>query len=577
MNEKEFEDFVFLQALENAVNFGGKANPKAMLGKVIPKFPEIKEDMQHYTSEIENIVKQVNEMDDKDQKRKLLSLNPKALEKKEKVEKKEGLPDLPDHKGLFIGRFAPAPSGYLHIGHLYNLVFNYEYKKKYGGKFILRFEDTNPEKIDINNYEKIIEDSKWITDDSIDEIYYQSDRLETYYKFLRQLIETKNAYVCECEADVFKAYNDSAEPCPHRDKPLEVQQKKYEKFFNGKYKDGDAVIRFKADLKNKNPALRDFPIARLNSNSHARVGTKYKLWPMYNLCVSIDDSLMNINYVIRGKDAEIGGVRQDMVKDALGLKKSNYFHFGRIKFEDLELGKTPIKEKIDTGIYSGWDDPRVPTLVSFRKRGFRAKAFRDMIIAGGITKRDLKMSEKDYFKQINFFNKQILEKEADRYSFVLNPKEVHIKNINEFPDKEIVLPKHQEFKERGYRKITVKNDYFIDGIDFNNLEEGDIIRLMHFANFKIIEKTKDKLVVEYLSKDYDKNLNAKRNIQFVPRNHNEHQHIELVMQDNQLIKGVTENLDNLKPNENIQFERFGFVKFDHKNKQGKNIFYFTHR
>jgi glutamyl-tRNA synthetase len=579
--QADIEDFVYNQALENAISFGGKANMKPILGKTISKFPQIKKDFGHYQNLINNIVLQVNQMDAKEQETKLIQINPDFFNKKQETKektKKEGLPDLPGLDGEFIGRFAPAPSGYLHIGHAYNIIYNHEYKKKYGGKFILRFEDTNPENISIENYDKIIEDVKWLTQNDIDEIHYQSDRVDIYYKYLRQLIETNHAYICECEIEKFKDFHTSSTPCPHRELPVEEQIKKYEKFFQNKYKDKDAVIRFKADLQNKNPALRDFPIARQNSTPHAKVGKKYKLWPMYNFCVSVDDSLMGITYIVRGKDSEINGIKQDMIKDALGLKKSKFYHIGITKFTDIEIGKTPIRKKIEEGIYTGWDDPRVPTLISFRKRGFKSEAFKNMIIAKGISKRDSRITEKEFFKNINYHNKQILEKEANRRFFVIDPIEVKIKNIStKYPQKEIELPKHPEFKDRGYRKFPIQNTYYIEKIDFNNIEKEDTIRLMHFANFKITNKTKNSLELEYISKEYDKNLNLKRNIHFLPANQNYYKPATIIMQDAQKLKGLCENLDNPKPSKSIQFERFGFVRFDSKKKDGSYLFYFTHR
>jgi len=579
INEKDFEDFIFIQSLENAILFNGKSNPKAILGKCISNFPEIKKEMQTYIKKINNIVQQVNNFSLDEQKIKLKKLNPSFFEKKlkQKKEKKNELIDLPDLEGEFIGRFAPAPSGYLHIGHALNIIYNSEYKKKYGGKLIIRFEDTNPEKINIKNYEKILEDINWLSENAVDEVFYQSERVSTYYKYLRQLVETGNAYICDCEVEKFKLFNDSSKPCPHRNLAINIQLEKYEYFFNGKYKDGDAVIRFKADLENKNPALRDFPIARLNSTPHARVGTKYKLWPMYNFAVSIDDSLMGINYIIRGKDAEIGAIRQDMIKEKLGLKKSKYYHFGLVQFTDIELGKTPIKKKIDEGIYSGWDDPRVPTLISFRKRGFKPKAFRDMIVSFGISKRGYKLSEKEYYKSLNYFNKQILEKESDRYFFVLNPKLVEIQNHNNYPEKEITLPRHPDFKDRGNRKFNLENKYYIDGIDFNNIEEGELIRLMHFGNFKVIKKTNEKLILNFESKNYDKTLKIKRNIHFIPYKETEQRKVKIIMQDASIIKGLCEILNNPKVDDSIQFERFGFVRYDGKNEEGEKVFYFTHR
>ncbi len=580
LNEKEFEDYIFLCALENAVSFEGKANPKALLGKVISKFPEVKSEMDFCLKEIENTVKQVNSLGIDKQKKKLLELDPDFFEKKgakvEKVVKDNTvLAKLENMNGNVITRFSPAPSGNLHLGHLYGIVYNFAYVEQFGGEFILRLEDTNPENISLSNYEAIIEDVNWITENKISKIIYQSDRMEIYYKYLRTLVELSDAYVCECEGEVFKTYNDSSQACPHRSAPVKRQLEMYENFFNGKYKEGEAIVRFKADLENKNPALRDFPLARIKDEKHPRVGTKYKFWPMYNLCTAIDDSVMNITHVIRGKDHEINGERQDMIKDALNLKKCIYFHYGRIKFEDIELSKTKLTAAIEEKKFTGWDDPRVPSLLSYRKRGYKAKAFRDMIIAEGISKRDSKITDAEYHKSLNYFNKQILEKEADRYFFVHSPKDVHVENIEDYKDKEIVLPKHPEDKSRGNRIFKVEENYIIDSIDFAGINLGDTIRLMHFGNFVVKEKLSNKLVLTFISKDYDKNLKLNKNIHFLPKSIAKKCYI--IMQDNSKLNGFCGTLDNVREDSSIQFERFGFVKYDHKDQNGERVFYFTHR
>lgn len=583
INEKEFEDFVFLLALENAINFNGKTNPKALLGKAILKFPLIKEDMAYFSNQIDAIANQVNSMDLSTQEQSLLLLNPnyekeKALKKEDKKELKKDSFKLPILENLkkdhVVTRFSPAPSGYLHLGHLYGIVFNYTYVKEYGGKFILRLEDTNPENIDLKNYESIIEDVKWISDNCVSEVIYQSDRLNIYYKYLRQLVETGKVYVCKCDSEVFKNFNDSQAACPHREIPIKDQLNEYQKMLDGSYSDGEAVVRFKSNLNDKNPALRDFPLARINTLPHARVGTKYRLWPMYNMCTAVDDAIMDISHVIRGKDHEINGIRQDMIKDALHLKKAVYFHYGRIKFEDMVLSKTELSEKIANKVYSGWDDPRVPSLLSYRKRGYRAESFRNMIVTDGMSKRDSKITDEEYHKSLNFFNKQILEKEADRYFFIHNFKEILIDNIDEFKEKKIELPKHPEDKSRGFREFKVSNEYIIDGIDFNEIKVEEVIRLMHFANFKVKDKKENKLILEFVSKEYDKSLNIKKNIHFLPKSAEK---CSIILQDNSKLKGYCEDMDNIKENTNIQFERFGFVKYDCKDEKEERVFYFTHR
>lgn len=574
IDEKAFEDFVFMQALDNAIGFKGKANPKAMIGKVMPKFPQIKEDMSHYMNLIDNIVKQVNSMNLDEQIKKLNSIDPSILEKKkEKKEpnKTDGLPILNNTNKPVIVRFPPAPSGHLHLGHLFGIVANYEFKNKFGGKFILRFEDTNPDNINLDNYEKVIEDVKWICDNNIDEIFYQSDRMDIYYKYLRTLFDKEDCYVCNCDSETFKAYTDAKEECPHRKMSHEDQKSLFENFMKGNF---EGVIRAKADLNNKNPALRTFPLARINKNKHARVGNKYNVWPNYNLACAIDDAVMNLTHVIRGKDLEIGEDRQKMIHRSLGLKSPIYFHYGRMKFEDVDLSKTKLTELIEKGKYSGWDDPRVPSILSYRKRGYKAKAFRKFILSLGISKRDSKITSEEYHKGLDFFNKQILEKESDRYFFVYDKKKLHISNIEDYPENEIKIAKHPEDDSKGFRTFKIEADYFIDGIDYNNLEIGDKLRLMHLGNFEIISKENNTMKVKFISKNYSKDFKFKRNIHYVPIINNEE--VSIILSDNSKLNGISEKVGNLTPNEAIQYERFGFCKFD-KTINNNKVFYFTHR
>ena len=589
-DEKDLEQFIFLISLENAVNYNGKANPKALIGKCISKFPETKGNISFLTEKINQIVKEVNKLKLEIIKKKLLELKPNINEKKENTSKnkRDGLPELKNTENGVVVRFEPAPSGYLHIGHLFSLVANYAVKKKYGGKFILRIADTNPSNIDIENYDRVIEDVKWITNNEIDEIVYQSDRMNIYYKYLRTLMELGKAYVCKCDTETFKNYVDNKEMCScNREMSLDIQLRKFEKFMTGRYKQGEAVIRFRADYKHNNPAMRTFTLARINEEKHARVGKKYRVWPTMHLSVAIDDILMGITHVIRGKDHEINMERQKLIHKALNFKSPEYFHLGRMKFENVILSKSELSKMIKDGKYEGWDDPRVPSLISYRKRGFKAEAFVKYILSLGISKRDSKIRIEEFQKGLNFYNKQILEKEANRYFFVHNPKKITILNLNEYKNtvcslenkkisdcNYIELKKHPEDKTKGIRKIKISTQYLIDSIDFNNLKKGDLFRMMHFANFKIISKNKDEMKVEYVSKEYSKEIKIERNIHYVEISNNEN--IEIILQNNQKLKGISEYLDNIKEGESIQFERFGFVRYD-KTEKGIKKFYFTQR
>lgn len=574
-----FKETATILALENATTYNGKANAKALIGKLMPQFPQMKDDMKSYMKTLEEVTREINELSPEEQKEKLLKLNPafdkEQEEKKKSRERKAELPDLPmnSEKEDIVVRFSPAPSGNLHLGHLFPLLYNYLYKKKYNGKMILRLEDTNPEKIAKENYDRIIEDCTWLTQDGIDEIVCQSDRLELYYKELEKLLQNGHAYVCSCAPDDFKNYNDNSQACPHRTQTPEEALKLYKNMKEGIIKEGEAAIRFKADLENKNPALRDFPIARVKEAEHVRLGNSVKLWPMYNLCVSIDDALMNVTHVIRGKDHEINGFRQDMIKDALNLRKSYYIVVGRINFTDIELSKSKLTIKVENKEVSGWDDPRMPTVIAFRKRGFRAKAFEQLILNKGISKRDSTISKAEFMKSLEFYNKQILDKEADRAYCITEPKKLHISNIKDIKRKDISIAYHPEDEGRGKRTVPIEEDYLVEGRDFDALETNNIFRLLHFGNFKVIEKKEDTLNCEFLGEELDKNLKLSRSIHYLSTEDKED--CEIVLPDASKVSAFSSKTGKLRKGQCLQFERYGFCCFDHEEENGVKVYYFT--
>ena len=567
---------IYYLALENATQFKGKANLGAILGKLISKHPQIKKEVSKYKILIEDIIKKVNSQSLEKQKEEILKLNPKAFEKKEKKqEKKDKLPKLQNTEKGVVVRFAPAPSGHLHIGHLFGIVANYEIKKKYGGKFILRLEDTNPKNVKISNYQKVIDDVKWLCDGGIDEIYYQSDRMEIYYKVLKDLFNLGEAYVCFCSPKEFKDCTDKRLACSHRKLKFEEQQELFKKFMEGELE--QVVLRHKADLENKNPALRSFALARIDKTPHPRVGGKFCVWPNYNLSVSVDDEEMRITHVIRGKDLEIGEARQKMIFKNLGWKPPNYFHFGRLKFTDLELSKTKLSQKIEEGEFEGWDDVRVPSILSHKKRGYKAEALRDFILSLGISKRDSKISSKEFYKGLNFFNKQIIEKESDRAFFIESPTLLRIRNRKNISFNVFQVQKHPSDASKGFREFSVEEEIYIDKKDFEVLEKKDIVRLKHFGNFKVLSKNQEKVEVEFVSKEYCKTLKIKRTIHYIPKREGEYEKCSVIMPDNSCSKGIVEVLGELEEDASLQFERFGFVHFDRVDDNNEKIFYFTQK
>ena len=215
------EDAVRKYALQNAVFFKGKANPKAVVGKVLGEVPELRPRSAEVMEVAARVVDEVNSMSPEDQKRALESINPSMLVK-EKKERNYELPDLEGVEGKVVMRIAPGPSGPLHIGHTRASVLNDEYVRRYGGELVLRFEDTNPERIEPDAYDMIIEDLDWLGI-GIGRTFYQSDRFEIYYDYTRKLLEMGKAYVCTCNGDHWRELKEHGQACPCHDLPVEEQ------------------------------------------------------------------------------------------------------------------------------------------------------------------------------------------------------------------------------------------------------------------------------------------------------------------------------------------------------------------
>ena len=250
------KDLILKHALKNAVDFNGKANAGAVLGRILSEKPELKKDIHQLKKDIELVIKGLEKLTVEEQKKKLKSLAPKLL--KEKKEKKKDRLEIPNAKaGKVITRFAPSPSGPMHIGHSYVLTLNSELARKYKGKLILRIEDTNPENIYPNSYEMLPDEGSWLTKSNVSKVVIQSERLGIYYDYAEKLVAMGRAYVCTCNPDQWRKLKAAAKACRCRDLNKKAHQLRYATMFN-EYAEGEAVLNLKTDIKNPNPDLRDF-------------------------------------------------------------------------------------------------------------------------------------------------------------------------------------------------------------------------------------------------------------------------------------------------------------------------------
>ncbi len=401
---KEFEKKAKAYALKNAIAHKGKAIVGAVVSSLFAEGLK-KEDMKKYGKKISEIVGEVNKLNIEEQKKEFEELKELISER----EVREGLPELPDvPKTGVIMRFAPSPSGGLHFGHALTLALNYDYVKKYGGKLYIRIEDTNPENIYPKAYKLIEEDSKWLCEGNC-EIVIQSDRMEIYYKYIEELIKKNSAYVCTCSSEEFREYVKEKKPCPCRALSVKENLERWKKMLNKEFKQGEAVVRFKTPEKyggmnHKNPAMRDFPLARINEAKHPRVGEKYSVWPLMNLSVSVDDIEMKMTHIIRAKDHRDNAERQKMIFESLGKKYPWSGFLGRWHIKGLKLSSSQITKDVLDGKYSGWDDEKLPTIASLRKtKKYPPQVFWKIAEQRGLSEVDKVIDKKDFFELMDRF------------------------------------------------------------------------------------------------------------------------------------------------------------------------------
>ena len=553
----DLEEIVYKHALLNAAKHKGSANPGAVMGSIMANEPELRSRAKEIGPLAGKIVAQVNALSREEQASEMEKYNVEVQEKK-KV-KEEGLQELPGTHENIVLRFAPNPSGPLHIGHSRAAVPNAEYVKRHDGKLILRIEDTDPKRVYEDAYEMIPEDLKWLGINP-DEIVYQSDRFDIYYDYARQLIEKGAAYMCTCDGATFKELKDNCKACPCRDNSVEENLELWDKFDT--MDAGEAVLRVKTDINHKNPAIRDWVAMRLVDETHPRMGNKYRIYPMMNFSVAVDDHLMGMTHVLRGKDHLANSEKQKYLYDHMGWDLPEFIHYGRLKMEDIALSTSKALEGIENGTYSGWDDPRLGTLRAVARRGIDPRTIYNLITEIGVKMADSAIS----WKKIYGLNRNLLEPIANRYFFVEDPQLIEVENYNEG---EVVVerPLHADHMDRGNRLLPFNGSAYLAKSD---IADG-VFRLMDAVNVDI---KGDEITYNSTSFEDARDLKA-RIIQWVPVEDNVK--VTIVMDDASLKTGLGEAaLCDLKVGDIVQFERVGFARLD-EIKDDELIFYYAHK
>ncbi len=562
MQTQEIKLLIRKYALQNAVKYNKIPQAGAVMGKVMA-MPELRSQAREISSLLEEVLREINEMAPESWEKELEKLAPELIaELKEKKEPEKGLPPL-EINGALVMRFAPNPNGPPTIGSARGIVVNSEYTKRYHGKLIIRFDDTDPvtKRPMLEAYKWYLEDCEWLGAKP-DEVIIASDRIPKYYEVAEELIQKDGAYVCFCEQEIFKALKDAKKPCPHREQGAQKNLEYWHRMISGGYEEQEAVLRIKTDISHKDPAIRDWVAFRVIRTPHPRVGDRYSVWPLLDFESAVEDHLLGTTHIIRGKDLADSETRQRYIYKYMGWTYPKTLHWGRVQIHEFgKLSTSGLKKAIAEGRYTGWDDPRVPTIRALRRRGIMPEALRKFMLDLGLGETDISLSMDTLYAE----NRKLIDPVANRYFFVWNPVEMGIEGAE---PKVAKAPLHPAKKEM--REIPVGKKVLVCQSDVDALNVGERLRLKDLYNIEI--KSISPPEAKFIGTDMELVKKEKaRIIHWVPPDGLK---VRVLSPDGEYIgigeRGVEKELDKV-----VQFERYGFVRID--SVDSEVVAYFTHK
>ncbi len=423
----------------------------------------------------------------------LMNENAEILEEEKTVSRNfiEQIIDKDLSEGVYEGvhtRFPPEPNGYLHIGHAKSILLNYGLAKEYGGKFNMRFDDTNPTKEKTEFVESILADIKWLGADWEDRLFFASDYFEQMYEGAVRLIKKGKAYVSDLSAEEMREYRGTlTEPGkndPNRERPIEESLILFEKMKNGEFADGEKTLRAKIDMTSPNINMRDPIIYRVAHMNHHNTGDKWCIYPMYDFAHPIEDAIEGITHSICTLEFEDHRPLYDWV-----VRELEYPHppkqieFAKMYLTNVVTGKRYIKKLVEEGIVDGWDDPRLVSIAALRRRGFTPESIRMFVDLCGVSKSN---SSADY-AMLEYCIREDLKLKRPRMMAALDPVKLVIDNYPEGQSEMLDVANNLENEEMGYRKVPFGRELYIDRDDFMEeppkkyfrLFPGNEVRLMN--------------------------------------------------------------------------------------------------
>ncbi|MBR5831661.1 MAG: glutamine--tRNA ligase/YqeY domain fusion protein [Bacteroidales bacterium] len=401
------------------------------------------------------------------------------------------------HKSI-LTRFPPEPNGYLHIGHAKSICLNFGLAKKYGGKTNLRFDDTNPVKEDTEYVESIMEDVKWLGFEWAN-VFYASDYFDQLYLWAVEMIKNGLAYVDDQSLEEIRKNRGTVTVpgtnSPYRDRSVEENLDLFERMKNGEFADGSKVLRAKIDMAHPNMQFRDPIMYRILHAEHHRTGNKWNIYPMYDYAHGQSDSIENITHSICTLEFDIHRPLYDWFIEKLNIFPSHQYEFARLNINYTVMSKRKLLQLVKENHVNGWDDPRMPTICGFRRRGYTPESIRNFCERIGVAKRDNVID----YSLLEFSLREHLNKVAPRMMAVLNPLKVVITNYPENQVENLTAINNPEDESAGTRLVPFSREIYIERDDFMEnppkkyfrLAPGQEVRLRYAYFIKCDEVIKD--------------------------------------------------------------------------------------
>lgn len=403
-------------------------------------------------------------------------------------------------------RFPPEPNGYLHIGHAKSIILNNDIAKEYGGKFNLRFDDTNPTKEKEEFVHSILEDVKWLGGEFEDRLFFASNYFEEMYEKAVLLIKKGKAFVCDLSADEIREYRGDfktpGKESPYRNRSVEENLKLFEDMKNGLCEDGSRVLRAKIDMASPNINMRDPVIYRVARMTHHNTGDKWCIYPMYDFAHPIEDAIENITHSLCTLEFEDHRPLYDwVVKECEYKNPPRQIEFAKLYLTNVVTGKRYIKKLVEDGIVDGWDDPRLVSIAALRRRGYTPDAIRNFVKLAGVSKADSSIES----AMLEYCIREDLKLKKARIMAILDPIKLIIDNYPEGQSELCTMPNNLENPELGEREIEFGRELYIEREDFMEvppkkyfrLFPGNEVRLMgaYFVTCTSVEKDENGEIV----------------------------------------------------------------------------------